>query len=215
MTHNHVHWRTIWVVDAKTSRRRGLPAGPHLLLRDEPDVGETIVAKLSARPLAWRCDDEPIAYAVTPVSLGAAASPIRIWARTAVVRGFGDDSDAPEPRDISAEILAEILFGLGEWEGASVEVRAARDAEAAAIEVPAPRMHVAIGTDGEQPVVWGLGVSPDDAISAARRVNDPDELLPLITAEITHDQHARLLAGEKSTEALGIVLNAQDIDRIK
>lgn len=114
--------RTIWIVSALGSKRGGLraPRGPHILLRDEPAAGETIVAKLRARQTGdgWTLRlDQPL----PGVTFGYGGV-VRIWSTEATARGLGDDSDPHESRDVTIEWCREILLGIGDWEAASCRV---------------------------------------------------------------------------------------------
>jgi hypothetical protein len=124
--------RTIWIVDAKNSRRGGLrtPRGPHLVLRDEPAIGETVVAKLRARPSRWASEADGAAVIEWVVRLdqpllgtdNGYGGVVRLWSEEATVRGLGDDSDPHEPRDFTNDVCREILCAIGEWDAASCRV---------------------------------------------------------------------------------------------
>jgi hypothetical protein len=79
-----------------------------------------------------------------------------------------------------------------------------RKALAAAKARLAPPKFAAVGNDGNRPVVWGLGSSETaalaDAVSQAAGCNPEVDR----TVAITTDQAERILAGEVSTESLGV-----------
>lgn len=119
--------KTIWVIDAANSTRGGLhtPSGPHLVIRDEPKVGETVVAKLLAFPIAWGDGGTVTEYSVHCYGAGEAA--IRLQSRPGHTRQLGDDGDSSKTRDITAEVCHEILCQSGECFCASVSVVDAED----------------------------------------------------------------------------------------
>jgi hypothetical protein len=71
-------------------------------------------------------------------------------------------------------------------------------------------MYAAIGTDGNRPVVWGLGATSEEAIQEAQKElhssGYPSEDFDHVV-QITLEQAYRVYQGEVSTELLGITLS--------
>jgi hypothetical protein len=113
--------RTIWIV-ASGTRHTGLHTivAPHLALRDTPVVGETIVAILRARLFANRWTVQ-LAQNLPGCTFGYGGV-VRLHSAQAYARGLGDDSDAPEPQDITEELCRAILLGGCPWEAAPCRV---------------------------------------------------------------------------------------------
>ena len=129
----HSESRTIWIVDAPGAVSRSYlhtPAGPHLLIKNEPRPGETIVARIRVRPIRWEdpTSEESMvtAWHASLVQDAQWSPSVRLIRRPAYGRQLGDDSDAPEEEDITAELLGEILSGV-EWETASVRAEMVPD----------------------------------------------------------------------------------------
>lgn len=72
--------------------------------------------------------------------------------------------------------------------------------------------YAVVGTDGTQPVVWGMGVSPEAAMEDARvqlaEIGFTTESEDLVTVSVTAEQATLIEGGEVSTDGLGIVLPA-------
>ena len=67
----------------------------------------------------------------------------------------------------------------------------------------------AIGTDGTRPVVWGVGVTEEEALAEARdqiiENCEPHERdIDLVVAAVTAERMARIVAGEVGAEGLGL-----------
>lgn len=107
--------------------------------------------------------------------------------------------------------LPEVVKLVREYQATIAEI----DAEMAAHEAAEPaKMFTAIGTDGRDPVVWGLGqtasAAVSDAQSAANDIEPAWDAQGYATVEVPPDIAERILEGAVRCNELGINVTCRD-----
>jgi len=112
-------YRTIWVIEAKGARRPGMPtpAGPQILIPDEPKIGETVAARLLAQPKTTTDEGLVTEWVVRLDQEADMRASVRLLRRPAHGRMRNDDSDPPTESDFTVEVLTELLSGGPTWKG--------------------------------------------------------------------------------------------------